>query len=108
MLATPDPGDSHGTLDDLVPTDHATEFYAALQEAGVTSELYRQRFRGHPWRLSCVVAPWRRLNAFSTRHWVRTHPSRPPDRPITNSLAVHFIVVVRGVFEVCACKSRPQ
>jgi len=47
VLARPDPGDSHGTLDDLVPTDHATDFYAALQEAGVTSELYRQRFRGH-------------------------------------------------------------
>ncbi len=37
----------HGTMDKLVPADHATDFYAALQDAGVVSELYRQRFRGH-------------------------------------------------------------
>jgi len=37
----------HGTLDNLVPPDHATDFYTALQDAGVVSELYRQRFRGH-------------------------------------------------------------
>jgi len=37
----------HGTWDTLVPTDHATDFYAALQEAGVDTELYLQRLRGH-------------------------------------------------------------
>ncbi|WP_254432089.1 alpha/beta hydrolase [Aquisalimonas sp. 2447] len=37
----------HGTMDRLVPTDHATDFHAALKEAGVSSELYLQRLRGH-------------------------------------------------------------
>lgn len=37
----------HGALDGLVPLDHATDFRAVLQDAGVESELYVQRWRGH-------------------------------------------------------------
>lgn len=37
----------HGGMDMLVDMDHATDFHAALQEAGVDTELYRQRLRGH-------------------------------------------------------------
>lgn len=37
----------HGQWDGLVPLDHATDFRAALQEAGVDTELYVQRWRGH-------------------------------------------------------------
>jgi acetyl esterase/lipase len=37
----------HGNMDTLVPSDHATDFYAALVEAGVESELYISRLRGH-------------------------------------------------------------
>jgi len=37
----------HGTWDTLVPDDHATDFYRALQGSGITTELYRQHLRGH-------------------------------------------------------------
>ncbi|WP_445011521.1 alpha/beta hydrolase fold domain-containing protein [Vreelandella stevensii] len=37
----------HGRWDRLVPVDHATDFYAALQAQGTPSELYLQRGRGH-------------------------------------------------------------
>lgn len=37
----------HGGMDMLVSTDHAIDFHAALREAGVDSELYIQRLRGH-------------------------------------------------------------
>ncbi|WP_422103465.1 alpha/beta hydrolase fold domain-containing protein [Vreelandella sp.] len=37
----------HGSWDQLVPVDHATDFYAALQAQGILSELYLQRGRGH-------------------------------------------------------------
>lgn len=37
----------HGTWDNLVPVDHATDFHEALQEAGITTELYLQHLRGH-------------------------------------------------------------
>jgi acetyl esterase/lipase len=37
----------HGRWDTLVPPDHATDFHAALTQAGVDSELYLQRLRGH-------------------------------------------------------------
>lgn len=37
----------HGTLDQLVPFDHSEDFHLALQEAGIESELYRVRLRGH-------------------------------------------------------------
>ncbi|SHF10789.1 Prolyl oligopeptidase family protein [Modicisalibacter ilicicola DSM 19980] len=37
----------HGTWDGLVPVDHAEDFHAALGEAGVYSELYLLRYRGH-------------------------------------------------------------
>ncbi|WP_051496563.1 alpha/beta hydrolase [Halomonas sp. BC04] len=37
----------HGTWDRLVPVDHATDFHALLQQAGIESELYRQPLRGH-------------------------------------------------------------
>jgi acetyl esterase/lipase len=37
----------HGTMDMLVTPDHATDFHAALRQAGVDSELYLQRLRGH-------------------------------------------------------------
>ncbi|WP_404375634.1 alpha/beta hydrolase fold domain-containing protein [Vreelandella aquamarina] len=37
----------HGSWDQLVPVDHATDFYAALKAQGIPSELYLQRGRGH-------------------------------------------------------------
>ena len=37
----------HGNWDQLVPVDHATDFYQALQDNNIESELYLQRFRGH-------------------------------------------------------------
>ncbi len=37
----------HGRLDQLVPVDHATDFYAQLKAQGVESELYLLRGRGH-------------------------------------------------------------
>lgn len=37
----------HGTLDGLVPFDHSEDFHQALRDAGVTSELYPVRMRGH-------------------------------------------------------------
>lgn len=37
----------HGSWDRLVPVDHATDFYQALQENNIESELYLQSFRGH-------------------------------------------------------------
>lgn len=37
----------HGSWDQLVPVDHATDFYAALKAQGTPSELYLQRGRGH-------------------------------------------------------------
>lgn len=37
----------HGKWDQLVPVDHATDFYQALQDNNIESELYLQRFRGH-------------------------------------------------------------
>lgn len=37
----------HGAWDGLVPLDHATDFRAALENAGVDTELYVQRWRGH-------------------------------------------------------------
>ena len=37
----------HGTLDAVVPVDHATDYKAALDRAGVRNELYLQRGRGH-------------------------------------------------------------
>ncbi|MGC3874888.1 alpha/beta hydrolase fold domain-containing protein [Halomonas sp. GXIMD04776] len=37
----------HGTWDDLVPVDHAKDFHTALNEAGIDSELYLLRYRGH-------------------------------------------------------------
>ena len=37
----------HGRWDQLVPVDHATDFYAQLTAEGVASELYLLRGRGH-------------------------------------------------------------
>lgn len=37
----------HGKWDKLVPVDHAKDFYQALQENNIESELYLQRWRGH-------------------------------------------------------------
>ncbi|WP_235040172.1 alpha/beta hydrolase [Vreelandella profundi] len=37
----------HGKWDRLVPVDHGTDFYQALQDNNVESELYLQSFRGH-------------------------------------------------------------
>ncbi|MCH8550468.1 MAG: alpha/beta hydrolase [Natronospirillum sp.] len=37
----------HGTWDRLVPPDHSADFHHDLQQAGVHSELYRMRLRGH-------------------------------------------------------------
>ncbi|MFB9865862.1 alpha/beta hydrolase fold domain-containing protein [Vreelandella sulfidaeris] len=37
----------HGKWDQLVPVDHATDFYQALQDYNIESELYLQRWRGH-------------------------------------------------------------
>ena len=37
----------HGRWDQLVPVDHATDFYAQLKTQGVESELYLLRGRGH-------------------------------------------------------------
>ncbi|TVP48616.1 MAG: alpha/beta hydrolase [Halomonas sp.] len=37
----------HGKWDQLVPVDHATDFYQALQDNNIESELYLQSFRGH-------------------------------------------------------------
>lgn len=37
----------HGTWDRLVPVDHASDFYQALQAQGTPSELYLQHWRGH-------------------------------------------------------------
>lgn len=37
----------HGAWDGLVPLDHATDFRATLVDAGVHTELYVQRWRGH-------------------------------------------------------------
>ncbi|MCH4812399.1 alpha/beta hydrolase [Vreelandella neptunia] len=37
----------HGKWDQLVPVDHATDFYQALQVNNIESELYLQRWRGH-------------------------------------------------------------
>ncbi len=37
----------HGTLDQLVPLEHAEVFYEALREQGVHAELYQMRLRGH-------------------------------------------------------------
>ncbi|WP_018916362.1 alpha/beta hydrolase [Vreelandella zhanjiangensis] len=37
----------HGKWDRLVPVDHATDFYQALQAQGTPSELYLQPWRGH-------------------------------------------------------------
>lgn len=37
----------HGSWDQLVPVDHATDFYHALNAQGIESELYLQRGRGH-------------------------------------------------------------
>ena len=37
----------HGKWDKLVPVDHATDFYQALQDNNIESELYLQRWRGH-------------------------------------------------------------
>lgn len=37
----------HGKWDRLVPVDHATDFYQALQDNNIESELYLQRWRGH-------------------------------------------------------------
>lgn len=37
----------HGRWDQLVPVDHAEDFYATLKAQGTPSELYLQRGRGH-------------------------------------------------------------
>ncbi|RTQ98714.1 alpha/beta hydrolase [Halomonas nitroreducens] len=37
----------HGSLDSLVPVDHATDMYARLAASEVPAELYLQRLRGH-------------------------------------------------------------
>ncbi|WP_136246781.1 alpha/beta hydrolase [Halomonas borealis] len=37
----------HGSMDGLVPVDHATDMYARLADAGVPAELYLQRLRSH-------------------------------------------------------------
>ncbi|MCA1778336.1 MAG: alpha/beta hydrolase, partial [Xanthomonadaceae bacterium] len=37
----------HGTLDKLVPLEHAEVFYEALRDQGVHAELYQMRLRGH-------------------------------------------------------------
>jgi len=37
----------HGRWDTLVPPDHATDFRQTLTQAGVETELYLQRLRGH-------------------------------------------------------------
>lgn len=37
----------HGKWDKLVPVDHATDFYQALQDNNIESELFLQRWRGH-------------------------------------------------------------
>jgi acetyl esterase/lipase len=37
----------HGSMDDLVPTHHATDFQAALASKGVSTQLYIMRLRGH-------------------------------------------------------------
>ncbi len=37
----------HGKWDQLVPVDHATDFYQSLLDNNIESELYLQRFRGH-------------------------------------------------------------
>ncbi len=50
----------HGTMDVLVPVDHATDYATALRSAGVPVELYLMRLRGH-------------ITAFLTdRHALRT------------------------------------
>lgn len=37
----------HGMMDDLVPVDHATDFQADLDAAGVPTEMMLLKFRGH-------------------------------------------------------------
>lgn len=37
----------HGNMDTLVTPDHAIDFHSALEEAGVETELYLLRMRGH-------------------------------------------------------------
>ncbi|MBF8224351.1 alpha/beta hydrolase [Halomonas sp. 328] len=37
----------HGSLDTLVPRDHAEDFHAALQDRGLSSRLHLQPLRGH-------------------------------------------------------------
>ncbi len=37
----------HGAWDRLVPPDHSADFHAELMDAGVHSELFRMRLRGH-------------------------------------------------------------
>lgn len=37
----------HGAWDQLVPVDHAKDFYQVLQDNEIESELYLQRLRGH-------------------------------------------------------------
>lgn len=37
----------HGTMDDLVPVDHATDFQADLAQYGVATEMMLLRYRGH-------------------------------------------------------------
>lgn len=58
----------HGTVDWLVPIDHAEDFAAALRGAGVHVELYRMRLRGHIGAFLTDGAAVRRAVGFLQRH----------------------------------------
>lgn len=58
----------HGTLDDLVPPDHATDYKALLDQAGIGNELFLIRGHGH---FSAFFADGAAVNAaldFLDRH----------------------------------------
>ena len=54
----------HGTLDQLVPFEHAQVLYNALLEEGVHAELYRMRLRGHVTAFLTSGGALRRAAAF--------------------------------------------
>lgn len=67
----------HGTWDQLVPIEQSEAFHQSLGKAGVHSELYRMRLRGHITSFLFSGAAVNQAAAFLERYGA---PEREPDR----------------------------
>ncbi len=69
----------HGSADMLVSADHASDFYQALQDSGIPSELYIMRLQGH---VTAFLT-----SGFAVKESMRFLQRVMPERPQANALA---------------------